>query len=97
MSTALGPAVGLGYTSDVHDGETKTSAILGAAAKVITDVLTRHGFALAAPVVARFREASHGSTGVEVTIRLQDSSFAHAARRLLHDRYGSGVDVIDVA
>src|SRR3954453_12772471 len=97
MSTALGPDVGLGYTSGAHDAETKTSAILGAATKVITEVLTRHGFALAAPVVARFRQAAHGSTGVEVTVRLEDSSFAHAARGILHDRYGSGVDVIDVA
>jgi hypothetical protein len=75
----------------------KTSVILRAATETITDVLTRHGFTLAAPVAARFREASHGSTGVEVTVRLEDSSFAHAARGLLHDRYGSGVDVIDVA
>jgi hypothetical protein len=81
----------------VHAAEPKTSAILGAATRVVTDVLTRHGFALAAPVVARFRQAAHGSTGVEVTVRLADSSFAHAARGLLQDRYGSAVDVIDVA
>jgi hypothetical protein len=97
MSTALGSGVHLGYTSAVSETDCKTSAILGAAAKVITDLLTGHGFALAAPVAARFRQASHGSTGVSVTVRLADSSVAHAARGLLHDRYGSGVDVIDVS
>ena len=74
-----------------------TSAILRTATRIITDLLTGHGFALAAPVGARFLEASHGSTGVEVTVRLKDSSAAPVARGLLHERYGSPVDVIDVA
>jgi len=83
-----------------HDGtsETQTSAILDAAALAIAALLTESGFALAAPVAAAFYTATYGTTGVEVTVRLDDPAAATEARALLLERFGSadGVDVFDV-
>lgn len=61
--------------------------ILDTVARMVTDVLRRHGFALHAPVVARFRTAESGSTGAEVAVRLKDPSQASAARAAIVERF----------
>jgi hypothetical protein len=74
------------------------NAILRAAASIVTDTLAQQGHALAAPVTARFRTAQHGSTGVELTVKVQDPSRIRATMAAIADRFGGdcGVDVICV-
>jgi len=75
------------------------NAILRAAASIVTDTLTAKGHVLAAPVIARFRTESHGSTGVELTVKVQDPSRIRATMAVIAERFGgdSGVDVVRVA
>src|SRR4051812_21965799 len=54
----------------------EANAILDAVVLLVTDVLRRQGFALLAPVAARFRMADGGSTGFEIAVRLEDPSRA---------------------
>jgi hypothetical protein len=63
------------------------NAILDAVALLATGVLRRHGFRLRAPVAATFRMSEHGSTGVEIAVRLADPSHAEAARVALLERF----------
>jgi hypothetical protein len=65
----------------------ETNAILDAVADMMARVLRRRGFALRAPVAARFRIAPTGSTGVEIIVRLEDPSHAAAAKAALLDRF----------
>ena len=75
------------------------NAILRAAAWIVTDMLAQRGLALAAPVTARFHTASHGSTGVELTVKVKDPSRVRVAVAAIAERFGgdSGVDVVHVA
>jgi hypothetical protein len=74
------------------------SAILRAATEVVTDVLAQKGHVLAAPVIAKFRTSHHGSTGVELTVKLDDPSRAKSTLAALAERFGGegGVDVVRV-
>jgi hypothetical protein len=76
----------------------RQNAILEAAGSVIASFLNAHGFALAAPVSATFQTRAHGSTGVDVTIALEDPSKAAAARAAIYERFcvGGGVDAVTV-
>ena len=76
----------------------RQNAILEAAGSVIASFLKGRGFALAAPVNARFHTSEHGSSGVDVTIALQDPTEAPAARAAIyeHFRCGGGVDAVTV-
>jgi hypothetical protein len=65
----------------------QANAILDTVALIVTDVLRRHGFALLAPVAARFRTAEAGNTGVEVAVRLADPSQAGAAKAAIVERF----------
>ena len=60
---------------------------LDAVVAMVTDFLERHGFALQAPVGARFRLAENGSTGVEIAVRLEDANHADAAKAALVERF----------
>ena len=72
------------------------NAILEQARLAVTELLGAH--TLAEPVRARFADATSGSTGVAVTIRLRNPAHAPAARAAIAERYGgSGVDVFDVS
>jgi hypothetical protein len=76
----------------------RQNALLESAGAVIASFLKGRGFALAAPVDARFQTSEHGSSGVDVTIALQDPSEAPAARAAIreHFRVGAGVDAVTV-
>ena len=76
----------------------RQNAILEAAGAVIASFLKRRGFALAAPVHASFHTSEHGSSGVDVTIALQDPSEAPAAKAAIHEHFrcGGGVDAVTV-
>ena len=76
----------------------RQNAILESAGAVIAAYLKGRGFALAAPVNTRFLTSEHGSSGVDVTIALQDPSEAPAARAAIHEHFrcGSGVDAVTV-
>src|SRR3954453_6894900 len=63
------------------------NAILDTVVMLITDVLRRQGFPLRAPVVARFREAENGNTGVEVAVRLEDPRQVSAAKAAIAERF----------
>jgi|tagenome__1003787_1003787.scaffolds.fasta_scaffold20971279_4 hypothetical protein len=65
----------------------ETNAILDAVVLLATGLLRRHRFALRAPVAARFRMSEHGSTGVEITVHLEDPTHAEAARVALLERF----------
>jgi hypothetical protein len=75
------------------------SAILEAATRVISELLTAHGFIVAEPVAASFRTAADGSTGAEVTVRLDNPANARAAKAVIVERFGTdtGIDVFHVA
>jgi hypothetical protein len=70
--------------------------ILDLAAELVTETLSAHQLALAEPVDARFRKAASGTTGVEISVRLRDRTFAEVARALLQDRFGGSPDVFVV-
>jgi hypothetical protein len=61
------------------------NAILDTVVRLVTDVLRRQGFALLAPVAARFRTTESGNTGVEVVVRVEDPS--HTAAAAIVERY----------
>jgi len=63
------------------------NAILDTVVRLVTDVLRRQGFALLAPVAARFRTTESGNTGVEVVVRLEDPSRDDAAKTAVVDGY----------
>jgi hypothetical protein len=65
----------------------ETNAILETVVLLVTDVLRGNGFALLAPVAAKFRTVDGGNTGVEILVRLQDPSHAHAAQTAIDDRF----------
>jgi hypothetical protein len=65
----------------------ETNAILDTVVLLVTDLLRRNGFALVAPVAAKFRTADGGNTGVEVLVRLDDPSHAHAAKAAIAERF----------
>jgi hypothetical protein len=75
------------------------NAILDAAVTIVADALRRAGVALASPVRAAFRTDARGSTGVEITVRLEDPAESAAARSVISSRFGGEChgDVIDVA
>ena len=54
---------------------------------MVTGFLEHHGFALLAPIGARFRLAENGSSGVEVVVRLEDPGEADAANAALVERF----------
>jgi hypothetical protein len=64
-----------------------TNALIDAVVQMVTDVLLRQGFAVRAPVEARFRCDENGSTGVEVEVRLEIPGHADAATALLVERF----------
>jgi hypothetical protein len=76
----------------------RQNAILDAVGSAIASFLHARGFALAAPVSARFQTGAHGSSGVDVTVALEDPSKAPAARAAIHEhfRVGGGVDAVTV-
>jgi hypothetical protein len=76
----------------------RQNALLESAGAMIASFLKGRGFALAAPVDARFQTTEHGSSGVDVTIALEDPSKAAAARAAIHEHFrcGSGVDAVTV-
>jgi hypothetical protein len=76
----------------------RQNALLESAGAVIASFLKRRGFALAAPVDARFQTGEHGSSGIGVTIALQDPSEAPAALAAIHEHFrcGGGVDAVTV-
>lgn len=76
----------------------RQNALLEAAGSAIASFLNARGFALAAPVTARFQTGAHGSSGVDVTIALEDPSEAPAARAAVYERFcvGGGVDAVTV-
>jgi hypothetical protein len=84
-------------TLDPHDAA-PDNAILRAAASIVTDVLAKQGHALAAPVRARFRTSPHGSTGVELTVELDDPSRVKTVIAAIAEHFGgeAAVDVIRV-
>jgi len=73
------------------------NAILEQARQAVTELLHAHAHPLAEPVGARFLDATTGSTGVAVTVRLRDPARAPAARAVLAEHFGvAGVDVFDI-
>jgi hypothetical protein len=76
----------------------RQNALLESAGAVIAGFLTGRGFELAAPVNARFHTTEQGSSGVDVTIALEDPSKAAAARAAIyeHFRVAGGVDAVTV-
>jgi hypothetical protein len=76
----------------------RQNAILESAGAVIASFLKGRGFALAAPVTARFLTGAHGSSGVDVIIALEDPSEAPAARAAIYEHFpvNGGVDAVTV-
>ncbi len=65
----------------------EANALLDAVVWMVTSVLRGHGFAVQAPVEARFRCDENGSTGFEVEVRLEEPSHADAATAILSERF----------
>jgi DNA-binding IclR family transcriptional regulator len=65
-----------------------TAVILEQAQAIVREVLQAGGFAVAAPVRARFRTAEGGTTAVEVTLQLEDPAHVDRAAAALLERLG---------
>ena len=65
-----------------------SNAILDAAVTIINDVLARRRLALAEPVAATFHTDEHGSSGIEITVRLQNAARAAEAQQAIIERFG---------
>jgi hypothetical protein len=65
----------------------EANALLDAVVGMVTNVLRGHGFAVGAPVEARFRCDENGSTGFEVQIRLEEPGDAAVATAVLSERF----------
>lgn len=75
------------------------NAILRAAISVVADLCAQLGNALATPITARWRTSQHGSTGIELTVKLTDPSRARATSAAIAERFGGmgGVDFVHVS
>ena len=65
----------------------EANALLDAVVGMVTNVLRGHGFAVHAPVEARFRCDENGSTGFEVEVRLEEPGDAEVATAVLTERF----------
>jgi hypothetical protein len=76
----------------------QTSAILEQVKRIVVDLLTQRGHALAAPVVARFQMNERANTGVAIEVKLADPSGADDARGAIVEHFGGVAphDRIDV-
>src|SRR5262245_45823894 len=82
-----------------HQAETlidEHHTLLDAAVALIAEALERRRIAVREPVAARFQTDEHGSTGIEVTVRLEDPATAGAARRAIDERVGGEVRLDNV-
>jgi hypothetical protein len=79
------PVEAEGGSAERHE---HTAAILEAAKAIAGDVLHAAGFAVASPVTARFRMATSGTTGVEVTVELANPAQADRAAAVIAARFG---------
>src|SRR4051794_3354238 len=59
------------------------NVLLDTVVLLAASTLRQHGFRLTGPPAARFRTSEGGSTGVEITVRLQDPRHANAAQAAL--------------
>jgi hypothetical protein len=75
------------------------NVLLETAAAIVAGILSSAGFALAVPVTATFLDDASGSTGVDVTVKLEDPGEADAAAAAIDEHFGgrSGVDVVNVS
>jgi hypothetical protein len=74
------------------------NVLLETAVKIVSDFLERRGFALAEPVSARLHTTPSGSTGVDVTVRVEDPGETDAVRAAIDEHFGTaGVDVVRVS
>jgi hypothetical protein len=73
------------------------SLLLDAVVLLLTEFLRRQGIALLEPVAARFRGGGDGSTGVAVTVRLEDPSYADAVKAALVERYPDRLSEVTVS
>jgi hypothetical protein len=65
-----------------------SSAILDAAIAITGEILARRRIALVEPVGARFQTDEHGSSGIELTVKLEDPLQAGAVKQALIERFG---------
>ena len=65
----------------------EANALLDAVVGMVTNVLRGHGFAVHAPVEARFRRDENGSTGFEVEVRLEEPGDADVAAAVLVEQF----------
>jgi hypothetical protein len=70
-----------------HSLRKDSNAILDAAVAITEEVLAQRRLALVEPVAAKFT-TDDVSTGIEITIRLTDSTRAVAVQRALIERFG---------
>jgi hypothetical protein len=78
----------------------QSNVLLETAASIVAGITIRRGFTLPRPVTAMFHMDAHGSTGIDVTVRLEDPRKAAAATAALHEHFGldaGSADVIRVA
>jgi hypothetical protein len=75
-----------------------TNILLETAIKVVGEFLADRGIALAEPVSARLHTTPQGSTGVDVTVRVEDPGQTAAVQAAIDAHFGeAGVDVVRVS
>jgi hypothetical protein len=74
------------------------NVLVETAARIVADFLAQRGVAVAEPVSARLRTTEHGSTGVDVSVTLEDPADIDAVRAVIDDHFGGddGVDVLRI-
>jgi hypothetical protein len=65
----------------------EANTLLDAVVGMVTNVLRGHGFAVRAPVEARFRRDENGSTGFEVEVRLEEPADADVVTTVLAEQF----------
>jgi hypothetical protein len=74
------------------------NVLLETAVRIVSEFLAHHGFALAEPVSARLHTTPEGSTGVDVTVRVEDPRDTAAVQAAIAEHFGeAGVDVLRVS
>ena len=79
------------------EAHAEANLILDTAADIVAGALEARGFVLRAPVVARFRTAPSGSTGLEIVVRLEDPGRADTVEAVLAECFSDPLSDVTVS
>jgi hypothetical protein len=72
------------------------NVLLDTAASIVAAIMTRRGFALSQPIAAKFGTDARGSTGIELTVNLQNHWEIPEATAAIREHFGVAAEGVDV-